>query len=495
MTSPYHKFFAVPLSLSLALATLVASVGPSLASETPTLLEKILAEPDFAHRPSQVSLAERYIKEHPHNPDMLGIKARYLLSQGKIAQSIATFKECLALAPTNARAYEGLSFCLIEMRDYKGAFEAGLKAFGLKQLDPIYVMPDSGFLANMCKLASKLGRTADAARFTKELKYCQDAAHARTLREQGVLDQSLLLLDKMLKENPSLAYAHLLRGVVYNNKSEHQKAIKDFDAVIALQPTLTTPYYLRGDSYFELNNKVKALESWKQSLAVRPVPYPGLIALQYTAMTGRNREHFEPNDMQVINAADIHYLCGVAETDLRRYADAAKDFGQCIAIDGTEYKAYFSRAVVNERLNRDDLALVDLNHAIKLNNKYIEALFERAKLYEKRHENALAMADYSTVINFNPGDLGALVQRAELAVRIKNYDQALADYNQAIRLSPTEDDPLMGRAKVYTLTGRYDMALADYKKAMRLNPQDKGVVLDAIARVEKLKKNAALSAR
>ena len=99
------------------------------------------------------------------------------------------------------------------------------------------------------------------------------------------------------------------------------------------------------------------------------------------------------------------------------------------------------------------------------------------------------------MIAVNPSDFGSYILRADLALRIKNYAQALADYSQAIKLSPTDDDPLMGRAKVYTALGRYDSAMTDYKSAMRLNPQDKAVVLDAIARVEKLKKSPAVSVR
>jgi len=485
------------LSTALVLTLVQASVvvSPAFASETKTELDKIYLAEDFITRPDAQTRIDHYLKSHPRDADVLGMKARVFMAKGKPREAELVFRQALAISPTNARLLGGLSFCQIDLKNYPAAYESGLKSISLNQLDPINVLPDSGLFANMVKLCHMLRHPEHIERFEKEMQRSRECLHARDLREQGVLDQSLVILNKILKEDNKATYAHLLRGVIYNNQSEHQKAIKDFDAAIALQPTLTTAYYLRGDSYFELGNKSKALESWKQCLNVHPVPFPTLYAFAYTAMTGRFREKFEPKDEQVLNRADIYYLCGVADGDLGHFPEAVKDYSQCIATDPGEYKAYFSRAVINERLKKPDLVMADLNQAIKLNSKYIEALFERAKLNEKKHENVLAMADYSRVIAANPSDLGALVLRAELAVRLKNYDQALTDYSKACLLSPTDDDPLMGRAKVYTLQGRYDNALADYHKAMRLNPQDKGVVLDQIARVEKLKKSGAVSVR
>jgi len=488
-------FLSACLCLTLAAQQVIFCADSARASETRTDLEKIFSDEEFSSHAETQRRIEIYLKSHPNNADILGLKGRYLTTNGRAREAEPIFRKALAIAPANYRILGGMSFCQIELKNYAAAYEYASKANALKLLDPINVLPDNNMIENMVRLAHLLHRKGDVPALEKQLQQGKLGLAARNFREQGVLDQSLAVLDKLLKEDNKLAYAHLLRGVVYNNKSEHQKAIKDFDAVIALQPTMTTAYYLRGDSYFELGNKAKALESWKQSLNVQPAGYPGLIAFAYTAMTGRFREHFEPKDEQVLNRADVYYLCGVAESDLRHYAEAAKDYGECIAADPGEYKAYFSRAVMNERLNHPDLVMSDLNQAIKLNNRYIDALFERAKLNEKKHENVLAMADYNRVIAFNPGDLGALILRAELAVRLKNYEQALADYTKAINLSPTEDDPLMGRAKVYTLQGRYDNALTDYKKAMKLNPQDKGVVLDAIAHVEKLKKGGAVSVR
>jgi tetratricopeptide (TPR) repeat protein len=488
-----------PLSLicvAVCLVGIILPICPSAqASETKTDLEKIIEDVAYGRKISAHARIDAYLKLHPDDVDVLCLKASYILLNDKTAEADRLYRRAIAVSPKCSRAVAGLSFCQINEHDYKNAYLNATKAAALYKVDPIYPFPDLGLLKNLNVLCLKSGRSQEAAEWQLKIKEYNMANRARTYREQGVLDKSLEVLNALLKADPKVPYALLLRGVAYNNKSEHAKAIKDFDAAIALQPTMVTAYYLRGDSYFDMGNKAKALESWGQLLQVHPTSHPQLVAFCFTAMTGRFREHFEPNDEMIVNRADVYYLLGVADTDLRHYEQAVKDYSQCIALDHGEYKAYFERAAVNGRLNRDSQVMADLDQAIKLNGNYIEALLERAKISEKKHENARAMADFTRVIAVNPSDFGSYILRADLAMRIKNYEQALSDYTQAIKLSPSDDDPLMGRAKVYTAQARYDDALADYKKAMRLNPQDMAVVLDAIARVEKLKKSGALSVR
>jgi len=485
----------------LSLAACLAFCAPffhsqhSFASQTINTVESIESDVDYASKAASVARMNLYLKAHPDDPDILTMRGRYALINDQIAEAEYYFCRALALSPDMSRARCGLAFCQIAKKDFNAARQNAARAVALNQLDPIHVMPDLALLKNLKLLWLKSGNMAEARAVDVKVKLAESVVLAHNCREQGVLDKTISILTNTLKIDPKLSYALLLRGVAYNNKSEHLKAIKDFDAVINIQPTLTTAYYLRGDSYFELGNRAKAVESWKQLLQLRPVAFPNVAAFCYTAMTGRLREHFEPTDETMVNHADIHYLCAVAESDLGQYDQAIKDYSECIILDPGEFKPRFERARLYERQGKDKLAMADLEQAMKLNPKYVEAIIEHAKILEKAHDNARAMADYTRVIAINPSDFGAYILRAESALRIKNYEQALSDYSKAAKLSPTDDDPIIGRAKVYTAMGRYDDALADYRMAIKINPHDRSVILDAMSRVDKLKVSASLPAR
>ncbi|MBU6453675.1 MAG: tetratricopeptide repeat protein [Cyanobacteria bacterium REEB67] len=489
---------AAMVSPSGLLKSLLALVGlvlcdcpsvPVLASETKSALETIYIENEAWSRPGNAERIFAYLQTHPNDPDVLCFAARIAIERNRLAQARQYYARAVAAQPNHARALSGLSYCELMAHNYKKALELGRKSVDLDQFDTLYIAPNVNLVKNMQILYHRFGDTKAAAAMAKKLRAYEQFDVARSYREKGALDKAIATLDKIIKDDPKMACAYLLRGVIFNNRSAHAKAIKDFDRVIVLQPSLPVSYYLRGDSYFELGNKQKALESWRAALGTSPVAFPGLIGFEFTALTGRFREHFEPVDQNLVNRADIYFLCGVAESDLKRYQDAANDYSRCIAVDPGEYKAYFERARVHERgkIGSEENIVADFTQAIKINPRYIDALLERAKIYEKRHQNGQAMADYSTVIQVNPDDFGSYILRADLAYRLKNYEQALFDFNRAIQLSPTDDEPYIGRARVYTAQNKFDAALSDYRKAISLNKADRAVVLDAIARVEKLK--------
>ena len=494
----YQHFFRLTTAALLTLFAFVVSPGSlsaAQASETRTAFEVICAENDNWRKPTIILHINAYLKTHPDSVDVLCFAGRYYINHDQPKQAKIFYEHAAKVQPKHARAVGGLSYCYLCEHNYKAALDTARRAVALDQIDPIFITPNTSVLSNLEVLYRRTHDIKNANQTNLLVKAQARFQEACDLRERGVLDQSEATLTKLIKDQPKMAAAYLLRGVIRNNKSQYAHAISDFDTCIALQPTFTTPYYLRGDSYFELGDKQKAIDSWRSCLAVKPICFPGLMGFDFTSLTGRFREHFEPQDQNIVNSADLYFLIASAESDLKQYAGAVKDYSACALADPGEYKAYFERARIYERLNLDKNVLADLEHALRINPRCIEALLERAKLNEKQHEYNRALSDYSLVISINPGDFGPYILRAELAYRIKNYEQALSDYSQAIRLSPSDDDPVIGRARVYTAFGRYDDALADYRHAITLNPQDRGVVQDAINKLAQLKKKSALTVR
>ena len=256
----FRKYFFGRLYFLVALTGFVF-FGPQsvLASETLTMQERVDKVIRDYDRPGARALVTTYLKTHPNDPDALCMQARYALSSNKTDEAEKLYRRALALSPRHGRAMTGLSYCEIARNDFKEAYATGTKAMALWELDPIYVLPESHLLKNMQLLSMKSGNLKAATALGRQVKLVEFAKQARDYREQGVLDKSLEILDPLLKSDPSLSYAHLLRGVVLANQGEHQKAIKDFDAAIVQQPTAACIYYFRGDSYSELGNKAKAV--------------------------------------------------------------------------------------------------------------------------------------------------------------------------------------------------------------------------------------------
>jgi tetratricopeptide (TPR) repeat protein len=286
----------------------------------------------------------------------------------------------------------------------------------------------------------------------------------------------------VLKEQPDFHRARLLRGITYNNKSDYRLAIKDFDYLVKVFPRSAWFYYLRSDACNELGEKDKSI---RDLLAITTLnPRPRVVALNYTAQTGRIRERFEGKDENIVNMADIYCLLGSRYLELGKFEQAKAAFDSCLALDKNEVPVRIERAALLRKTGNSKAAIDDLNFVILSRPKFIDGYLERAKLKDALGDGS-ALDDYSTVVALGPKDSGSYMMRAEYYRRNKKFVQAIEDFNQAVKLSPADGDAYIARGQTHESLSQWALALEDYRKAIPLSPEDKAMLT---AKIEKLVK-------
>ena len=82
------------------------------------------------------------------------------------------------------------------------------------------------------------------------------------------------------QSNESLAIAYANRGLAYHNKGEYDRAIKDYDKAIALNPKDPDPYYNLGRTYDSKSDYEKALAYFRSAFTIYPSANRGHIEAQ-----------------------------------------------------------------------------------------------------------------------------------------------------------------------------------------------------------------------
>ena len=100
----------------------------------------------------------------------------------------------------------------------------------------------------------------------------QDLQTALSLYQQGELDQSLKVYDRLVRQNPSYkdGVVYYGRGLVYAAKDMLSEAIADFNAAIQLNPKSGYYYYDRGSVYLKQDKDALALKDFDQALLLSP---------------------------------------------------------------------------------------------------------------------------------------------------------------------------------------------------------------------------------
>ena len=82
--------------------------------------------------------------------------------------------------------------------------------------------------------------------------------------DKGQYDRAIRDFDEAIRLDPDYAYAFNNRGFAYKNKGHYDRAIRDFDEAIRLKPYYARAFGNRGEAYEKLGRRDQALRNYKK---------------------------------------------------------------------------------------------------------------------------------------------------------------------------------------------------------------------------------------
>jgi tetratricopeptide (TPR) repeat protein len=155
--------------------------------------------------------------------------------------------------------------------------------------------------------------------------------------EQGQPDKALKDFDECIRLDPMYAVAFAGRGNVWMARGDHDKAIKDYDASIRLDHKNAAVFYNRGIARFDRQEYDKAIEDYEEAISLDPK-----YALAF-------------------------YNRGNAWTAKKDYDKAIKDYDAAIRLDPKEALFFRNRGVAQYYKQDYDKAIKDFDLVIRLN--------------------------------------------------------------------------------------------------------------------------------
>jgi tetratricopeptide (TPR) repeat protein len=265
---------------------------------------------------------------------------------------------------------------------------------------------------------------------------------------KGDHDRAIADLDQAIRLKPDFAEAYLARGVLYGaRKRDYDRALADLDEAIRLKPDFAVAYYARGVVYVEgKGDDDRAIADWDQAIRLNP------------------------------GYADAYTARGVMYARKGDYDRAIADYNEVIRLRPGSAAAYYGRGFAYENKADHDRSLADFHEAILFKPDYAEAYFARGIIYGSiKHDHERAMANFDEAIRLKP-DLAAARNGAcwSRAILGRDLDRALHECDEALKLKPVEAEFLDSRAFVLFRLGRYDQAIADATAALEKNPKIAG---------------------
>jgi protein O-mannosyl-transferase len=212
-----------------------------------------------------------------------------------------------------------------------------------------------------------------------------------------------------------IAIAHLNRGNYWYKNNQPDKALKDFNMAIEINPEYSSAYVNRSIIYLENNEKEKAL-----------LDYNRYIELLYPYDKRGNKLYFALSD------------------------------------------AYGNRGIIYYRMEQYEKALIDFNAAIELDPFNLNNYYKRALTYMQLREYDKAIRDFNLCHHSDSANPDVINNRGVCYLRSGNLKSALADFNKAILLNGANPAYYLNRAAAYHKLGQLPEARQDAQIAEQL---------------------------
>lgn len=272
------------------------------------------------------------------------------------------------------------------------------------------------------------------------------------------------------------------RRQVGNN--DFERAQKQLDLVIKMDPNCGEAYFLRGKAAFcsAFGDEEKAIADLEKAgeLKYNSVELYEELAKLYEGKKQSKKAVAALSDAIKVQpgSRDLHKWRAAIYITLGDQESAMADYNSYIKMAPDRSLGYYLRGSLHERMNNLQSALDDYASTAKFDPKNSRVLIVRAGVLVKLGKINEAIAELTKAIAMDKYDDDALRQRGDLYMQINQYQKAVDDYTSAIKIFPEYSRASYeARSKAYDKLGKNDLAQKDRLEAGKLKdkPAEKPV--------------------
>lgn len=266
--------------------------------------------------------------------------------------------------------------------------------------------------------------------------------------------------NKDISHHTSDAYAHYCMGVIYENRREIDKAIREYESTIQGDGTAIRPRYILARLYVRRGFIEQAVE-------------------QYRVLSKLDTKNTRLNT--VLGALYFHQ--GLMYSKKGNYEHAVRSYKNLLKICRSDLGYYYLGAAY-ERLGKIYYAARQFNRAIKLNPDYGEAYNYLGYMYIDRGKKLdQSIKLIKKALEIEPENAYFVDSLGWGYYKRGMLNQAMFQLERAVELTKAEeDDPVIRDhlGDVYFQKKMYNRAIKQWKKAVELDAKDRKTIEEKI---------------
>ena len=216
---------------------------------------------------------------------------------------------------------------------------------------------------------------------------------------------------------------HFEQAETYRQQGNIDKAIEEYQAILALDPNANDARNNLGLLYKEKGRFAEAIAEYREALSVKP------------------------------DFVEAHYNLGVAYSAWGFPDSAEAAYKRAIQHDGDHVEAYNNLGVVYAIKSRYKEALEMYRKAIQIKPEYADTYNNLGILYSYQGWFEQAIRQYEKAIQHKPEFVDALNNLGSAYAELEQYEKAISYFDRALRLNPQHELARTNRNQAGQLLG------------------------------------------
>jgi len=171
------------------------------------------------------------------------------------------------------------------------------------------------------------------------------------------------------------------------------------------------------------------------------------------------------------NSTFLNNICGVSNTNLKRYASAIKNYKVAISITPSDPDVLYNLGIALRASGKPNDAATYFKKAIKIKPDYLEAFASMAGVMTDQGNPGMALQYYQSALKIEPNNYKILFNMGNSLRDSGRLDAAKEYYSKAISISPRFLEAHINLASIFSLQDDLSSAAASYQLAIKINPQ------------------------
>jgi len=301
---------------------------------------------------------------------------------------------------------------------------------------------------------------------------------ANTLRQVDEKERSLILMDRLVKQDFTNAKAHYVYADLAMRAQQYHLAIDQAELAIGFDPNLTAAKTLRvqglskiGEDEMAFAEMARMVEEDAENFALR-LAYARLLL-----QAERYADAIKQMEVLLQRRADdseLLYTTALAHLQIQQLEPAKKYLDQLVAANQRLDDSHYYLARIAQQ--QDDLdAAIEHFSRVAFGELFLDSMIRLTDLYAET-EGIERAQEHIRLVRKNmrntPDIIRLFMAEAGLLFNMANYEAAYEVYSEGLLEYPRHPDLLYGRALIAEKLGRLDRLESDLTNILEIDPEN-----------------------